>query len=274
MHADLVETIRLVLGVAESQSMKPILVGGLASELATWTLKNPPPARVTYDADFAIRMDTWNQFNSLKDGLVGKGFNPDLHIEHRLELGKTIVDILPYGPGIASGEKVQWPRAGQSLTITGFEEACAHPVESVLGADLRVRHVTVPGLALLKIMAFLDRKQKGDPKHKHDAGDLRYWMKNHATEADEGRRYDLVQHGITDVEFTEAGAAILGMDVSDLASESAHKKVGAFLVGCDDEFGQFVEALITPGFDEDRLVLAKLGHAFLVGYQAARRTGK
>ena len=161
MHADLEKAIRTVLGIAHRQSMNPILVGGLASELATTTLDNPPMVRGTNDADFAIRMKNWEKYNVFKDAMVKEDFRPDPSMEHRLYLGEAIVDILPYGPEIAGGEEIQWPVAGRAMIITGFEEACREAADTTLTSGLTVRRVTVAGLVLLKIIAFLDRHEAG-----------------------------------------------------------------------------------------------------------------
>jgi predicted nucleotidyltransferase len=271
VNPELLQAVRIVLGSTRSMGLDAVLVGALASELAASEEPEVSVARGTLDADFALHLRNWDEFGALKKKLVDSGFLPDPKIEHRLYLGKnSMIDLIPYGPEIARDGELLWPVSQKSMVVVGFDEACARTVESSLDATLAVKRITIAGFALLKTIAFLDRRAAGHPKYRSDADDLMFWFRNYASGKEEGRKYELVDHGVTDVDFLDAGAAVLGIDVAALASEAADLRVRTFLGLTVDLFGPFLNAVVTPGFDENRPRVHGLCKAFRKGYEAAR----
>lgn len=268
MDADLRSAIKTALSASHSLGLDPILVGALVSELVASEEPDLRLPRGTSDADFAVRIKDWKQFGSLKASLFARGFTPDPRIEHRLHLASSMVDLLPYGPEISKGGEIVWPDSQHTMVVVGFEEACSHSVESTLESGLVVKRVTIPGLTLLKIIAFADRRAAGHPKFQSDAEDLVYWFKNYAAGREESRRFDLADHGVTTVEYLDAGAAVLGLDVRKLVSPGADRRVREFLEESDDLYCSFVNASVLPGTDDRRRGVLKLLHAFRAGYEA------
>ncbi len=169
MNPELRQAIQAVLGAAEDLKLEAVLVGALASQLAAAEEPDLGPTRGTLDADFALDLADWAEFTRLKENLVARGLATDPRIEHRLHLGKSMVDLIPYGPRIARDGELCWPVSRTIMGVVGFEEACTWTVLSAVDATLAVRCVSIAGFALLKIMAFLDRRASGHPKHRSDA---------------------------------------------------------------------------------------------------------
>jgi predicted nucleotidyltransferase len=131
----------------------------------------------------------------------------------------------------------------------------------------------VPGFVLLKTVAFQDRLATGNQKFRSDAEDLLFWLRNYASGAQEGRRYDILAEGAGNIEFLDAGAAVLGFDVAELASPAADGRVRTFLAMTGDLYSPFLNAAVSPGNDDDRPRILKVCTAFGKGYEA-RRVGR
>lgn len=268
MSPDLTRAIRALLDVVHVMKLDAVLVGALVSELAAIEDEGLTPPRGTNDADFALRMRSWEEFAKFKDALVAAGFKPAPKIEHRLFLQSAMIDVLPYGPDIAKNGEILWPISELPMGVLGFEEACARAVESQVDPLLRVRRLTIPGFILLKMMAFLDRRAAGNEKYKSDAEDLLYWFENYASGKHEEKRYEIIGKGLSEISFDSAGAALLGMDVRSLVSPAASLRVQSFLASAVDLYGPFAGSVVSPSFDERRERVVSLASAFKRGFDA------
>ena len=103
---------------------------------------------------------------------------------------------------------------------------------------LSVRVVTVPGFVLLKIAAFLDRHGRGDQKHRDDAGDIDFWLRNYDS-SDETKRYE-----VKNLEYELAGAGLLGDDIRRLASEECAGFIRDFLDGHRGAESPFMDIVV------------------------------
>ena len=252
MEPELVAAIAAVADVARSVGRPPVLIGALASAAAAGRSLSVPTPRATLDADFALQVSSWEEYRALLEALVVRGHRKDAHIEHRVYIHGVKVDILPYGAGVApDGRSLVWPTSGLTMDVTGFEEAAGSAEELEIGPGIRIRCLTIPGFTLLKVAAFLDRHRRGDIKHKSDAQDLHFWFRHYASDVEDERRYRLEGLQEAGIEYDAAGAAVLGAEVSGLASPAAAQRVSEFLevAGADD--GPFLLATVGQTFDED-----------------------
>ena len=81
-----------------------MLVGATARDLLLYHVFGHAVTRATYDLDFAILVDSWEQFATVKQlfldipGFTDKGRNAQrLHYQPTGALFETIVDIIPFG---------------------------------------------------------------------------------------------------------------------------------------------------------------------------------
>jgi predicted nucleotidyltransferase len=269
MGPDLSDAIRIVLTTAHSMNLDAVLVGALVAELVAAEDSDLRPPRGTNDADFAIKMRSWEEFDRFKKRLEEQGFQPDRKTEHRLHHKSALIDVLPYGPGISNSGEIVWPVSERPMVVLGFEEACAKAVESQVSPNLRVKRLTIPGLVLLKIMSFLDRRAAGNLKYRSDAEDLVYWFNQYASGKEEDRRYGISEKGLSSIPFDHAGAALLGIDVRALATAAAAARIGTFLEAAIDPFGPLANAMGNAGSDDHRERIASLSRAFKQGFEAS-----
>lgn len=275
MESELKETIREVCSAAEKLEINVVLVGALMAQYTPEIGADYPKFRGTNDADFGVSVRDWESFKKLYEELLSRGFKPNPKIEHRLYRGATMVDLIPYGSQIAPDGKLTWPESGFEMTVVGFDEVCAAARKSGQSNDPPLAVITVPGFVLLKIIAFLDRESRRDPKHRDDGKDIEYWLRNFASGTDDARRFDLAgQAGLEHQEYETAGAALLGMEVGKLASPDAAAYVDRFMKKSEDLYSPFMDALAFGQFeaaaDKKRRDGLSLLAAFKKGYAHER----
>lgn len=276
MEDELKDTVAEVCAAAERLEIKVVLVGALIAQFSPEIGSDYPRFRRTNDADFAVSVRDWDAYKRLKDELIARSFKPNPKIEHRLHLGSTMVDLIPYGSQIAPDGTLVWPKSGKTMTVVGFDEVCAAAHAAAKGKVPLVPVITSPGFVLLKMISFLDRREQGDPKHRDDARDIDYWLNNFASGTNDGRRYDLAgQKELKHDEYETAGAVLMGVEVGRLASPEAASYIDRFLNESGDPYSPFMDALAAGELDaadeKKRASGTALLSAFKKGYAHARR---
>ncbi len=275
MDNELKETIREVCSAAEKLKINVVLVGALMAQYTPEIGADYPKFRGTNDADFGVSVRDWESVKKLHEELLARGFTSNSKIEHRLHRGMTMVDLIPYGSQIAPEGKLTWPQSGFEMTVTGFDEACAAACVAGQSNDPLLAVITVPGFVLLKIIAFLERQSRHDPKHRDDGRDVEYWLRNFASGTDDTRRFDLAaQADLEHQDYATTGAVLLGLEVGKLASPQAAVYVERFTKESEDLYSPFMDALASGQFEKAadnkrRDGLALLG-AFKKGYLYVR----
>jgi predicted nucleotidyltransferase len=203
-----------------------MLVGATVRDLLLFHVYGGPhPSRRTRDVDFAFAVNSWESFESLRAALLASpNFRPS-RVEHRLIFSSSTVeeaevDLIPFG-GISSSEgTITWPpEFDTAMSVAGFEEALSGAVWIQLAEDLTIPVVSLPGLAVLKLFAWSDRKQD------RDATDLDRVIRSYADVGNEDRLYDspLPEEFGFDLEL--AGAKLLGADVVALCQPATLQKL-------------------------------------------------
>jgi predicted nucleotidyltransferase len=122
------------------------------------------------------------------------------------------VDLIPFR-GVASDDNtIKWPPSRDIvMNVAGFEEALASSVSMQLEDSLTVRVASLPGLTLLKLIAWSDRSRETNK----DASDLYRLLMTYADAGNMNRLYehemDLLEAVGFDMEL--AGAQLLGRDI-------------------------------------------------------------
>lgn len=276
MEPELKKAVQAVAAAAEGLKLDVVLVGALMAEFTPEMGSDYPRFRRTNDADFAVHARDWRTYKKLRDELLNQGFKPNPRIEHRLHDGSAMIDLIPYGAQIAPDGKLAWPESGFEMSVTGFDEVCAAARKGASSSSLSLPVITVPGFILLKVIAYLDRKGRGDGKHRDDAKDIEYWLRNYACGTEDGRRFELVKRpGLADEQYETAGAVLLGIEVGALASIEAAAYVDRFFSESADLYSPFVDVVASGSMDEGANTkrgegLALLS-AFKKGYLHERR---
>lgn len=156
------------------------LVGAVARDIWMTGKYGLAPARATRDVDLAVLVPTEAEYVRLKEVLIREGTftqsarNPlTLFFE-----GKITVDLMPFGGLEVADGQVHLHR-GQGVArfaVNGFAEVNEQATEWVVVDDaLRFRVCTLPGILVLKWIAFDDR-----PEHRlKDLEDIAFILKNY-----------------------------------------------------------------------------------------------
>lgn len=138
------------------------LVGAVARDVWMRAIHDITPRRTTGDIDFAVLINKAGVYEDLKDYLVEKeGFRP-YHANSFVLLWHNgqEVDLLPFG-SIEQDGKVRVEGTGlTTLHVTGFREVYeAGLPELELEDNHRFKFCTIPGIVLLKLIAWDDRPE-------------------------------------------------------------------------------------------------------------------
>jgi predicted nucleotidyltransferase len=214
----LLEILATVQAITQELGCDYLLVGATARDMLMTHVFGLDARRATRDVDFAIALENWDQFHTLKTALVASGtFIPASDKVHLLlykpaEYGNAFpLDLIPFGGVEQEAHRIAWPPdMNVVMSVTGYGEALASALDVDTGNGLIIRVVSIPALAALKLLAW-DERGHQDNK---DAQDLLFLLQ-HYHEAGNGDRmyeeaYGLLEAAGFDVRL--AGAALLGHD--------------------------------------------------------------
>jgi predicted nucleotidyltransferase len=225
----ILEILGLIAVEAEKLRIPVFVVGATARDLILEYVYGIKPKRATTDVDFAVAVETWEQYEFLKKALLDTKeveFNKTTLNFRKISNG-TLIDIVPFGgvespPGYIAFE----PHKDPEMTTAGFIEAYKSSLAVRLSPDLEIKVVSLPGLALLKIIAWYDRPNDRE----RDIQDLWILLKQYLNAGNRDRLFDehldLVDD---DFDYELAGARVLGRDVAKLLTDQTRSIVMSVL---------------------------------------------
>lgn len=214
-----------VAQILAAQGIAFFIVGALARDLMLEHAWNLPPQRATKDIDFGVRVADWDEFERLKAALLQTAqYTEHPHQQQRLlHTTGVIVDVVPFGAIEAPPGNIVWPR-DEAITMTtlGFQEAYEQAIRVLIGGDTEIAVCSPAGLALLKLLAWNERRER------KDAGDLGAVLYYYLEVGNAERLYE--EHAdLLDLEYKLAGAKMLGRDVRTLLTAQSRLVVEALL---------------------------------------------
>ncbi len=205
---------------ANKLNMDFLVVGALVRILILEKYYNISTGVATLDIDIAITVLDWEHYEELKDSLLStKFFKPDPKVYHRLKFkDKSHVDLIPFGAVETSAGLIQWPPdQAIEMNVSGFCDALNDAILVHLSDKLDIRSASLPGLAVLKLIAWYDRHNEFPTK---DAVDIATLLKNYPAAGNDERMFeqhvDLIE--ASDFDFEMAGARLLGRDMAKIMS--------------------------------------------------------
>jgi predicted nucleotidyltransferase len=223
-----VELLRHVAGTANVSDIGWFVGGATARDIMLTHVHGIQTTRATADVDIGVAVESWTGHAALKAALVAGGAFEQRGEAHRLYYrspgnGELMwLDIVPFG-GVeetrskTAPSEIAWPPdQAIRMNVSGFAEALTGAVSVRIAPNLVVPVASLPGQAMLKIVAWHDR-HTADRK---DALDLLFLLGNYAAAGNHARLYDehyqLVEQYDHRPEF--ACAALLGQDTAAIAS--------------------------------------------------------
>lgn len=222
-----VAILRLVDELVTGRRAEYFLIGATARDILLFHVFGIPATRATNDVDFAIALESWEQFEGIKALLLQTGrFTADRESAHRLFYDLESygygypLNIIPFGRIEDGTNHIAWPPdKAIVMNVVGYEDALHATVRVEVADDFVLKVVSIPALAALKLFAWADRGRK----NRKDAEDLYFLLKQYASAGNLGRLYedafDLAEESGFDVDL--AGAALLGRDCREMMGAAA-----------------------------------------------------
>jgi predicted nucleotidyltransferase len=227
------QILRILNQAAAVLNLDYFVAGATARDLVLVNVFGFTPGRATRDIDFGVAVEGWDEFEILKKRLCDAGpFEPLPKEAQRLRYpaGNTWlpVDIIPFG-GVADVDgHIAWPPKNDVvMTVAGFREAQASAIRILIEEDLIVPVASLAGLAVLKLLAWLDRRALTNK----DASDLFQILSRYGDAGNNDRLYGaelaLLEEAAYDVEM--AGARLLGRDAAGLCEDDTRRRIQTLL---------------------------------------------
>lgn len=143
------------------------LVGAVARDLWMSAIHDIPASRITGDIDFAIFINDKGTYENLKKYLIDiEGFSPYKGNAFVLVWKSFIqVDLLPFGEIEDKNDSVKFEGSGlTSINMPGFKEVYDDGLPEVELEEIhKFKFCTLPGIVILKLLAWQDRPEiRGD----------------------------------------------------------------------------------------------------------------
>ena len=220
------ECFKLIELAAKNTNSAYMLIGATARDLLFESV-GIRSQRLTYDIDISLSVDSWESFYQFKSSLIRQGFQSTPNNDHRLSYAnpvnmpaadKVLLDVVPHGGVNDQNFDVNWPSDGAiKMSVLGFQEAYDARLKLVTQLGITIPVVSVPGLCLLKLIAWLDRPSNIRTK---DAQDIKFLLSNY--ESLSGIREAVFEEGFAEqqnFDLDNACAAKLGNDVHQISSK-------------------------------------------------------
>lgn len=210
--------LRAVDAAARATGADWFVAGATARDWLLQGLYGIETLRATKDVDFGIAVRDWDAFHRVRESISAGGeFAPDARAAHRLNhrlVGGFHIDLVPFGPLAGADGEIAWP-PDQSIVmnVTGFDEAFDAAVLVAIEEGFAVRVASLPGLMLMKLFAWRDRRREAIQK---DAWDLRLLLTQYERAGNTDRIFDEGVMKIEDFDADRAAARLLGRDVAGL----------------------------------------------------------
>ncbi|SDI75712.1 nucleotidyl transferase AbiEii/AbiGii toxin family protein [Paraburkholderia phenazinium] len=222
LHPVTIALLGHVRDAAQQMGADFVVAGATARDIVLWHVYGIRAERATRDVDVAVCAISWTAHRELIARLEATGFfKADAKAEQSLTFEDTAVgksaplDLVPFGPLEAPEGTITWPKGEFAMNVLGFQEAVATALQIEIGEGLVVPVVSLPALALLKILAWRDRRTSKNT----DASDLLLVLRNYHEAGNEERIWesatDLLDAYGFDLDL--AAAALLGRDARQLA---------------------------------------------------------
>jgi predicted nucleotidyltransferase len=185
LHAVVVAEVQ---AAAAALGIRPLVVGAFARDLHLAYGHNIPVVRQTDDIDLAFAVPDWPAFEQLRVQLLASGRFAETRVANRLRHAAHPVDLVPFGAVEAADRTIAWPPQGEFvMDAFGFQEAQRGAVDMRLPGQMPARVVSLPALALLKLVCWTDRHLRVPRK---DAADLQLILAHYLQAGNDHRLWD------------------------------------------------------------------------------------
>ncbi len=222
-HPILVPILKVLSEVFEQTGIKFYIIGATARDIMMEIHGEYSSRRLTYDLDIAIAIEDWSQYKLVEKTLLN---HPEITKDKTQRQrffyeNKYDIDIVPFGAIMKNNEKIFWPPDESfAMTVLSFKEVQDHIVSVGIDEDLNVGIASLPGIFILKLVAWRDRGMKNNK----DADDLGFILRNFLEiRIESANEY---YEEIYTPDFTEfrAGGILVGKEISAILEQNQASK--------------------------------------------------
>ncbi len=219
------------------------IIGATARDIILSGIHKQASARRTADLDIAIAIKDWDKFKQISEELCKiDGFSKDPEQTQKFKFRNIYeVDIVPFGEIAKADNNIYWPPEEQfAMSVAGYTEVADNTLDITIDNDLSVKVASLPGIFILKLAAFNDRKNETNK----DADDLAFIIENYLSINEEraaAEHYDIYEAENFNT-FT-AGATLLGRDIKSILG-SNEETINTFIQILEDELKLEEESLL------------------------------
>jgi len=221
------ELLAAAVRVAEREGVEFFVAGAAARDLVLEHGYGMKSRRATMDVDLACPMPDWSTYARFHAALVGTGaFAPVSGIAHRLTYrgGTLTVDIVPFGGLEEPPGEIAWPPDfATRMGVAGFTDVHDHCILVTVSPGVVVKVVSLPGFAILKLIAWSERKDQTT----RDGADIGFLCRHYGPACVyarlTGEDYDVL--GVEDYDVARGGVRLLGRDMAALMRPGTRARV-------------------------------------------------
>src|ERR1700723_1352941 len=227
--------LELIDRLLRDAKIRYMLVGAPARDLLLYHVFGHAVTRATYDLDFAILVDSWEQFAIVKQlfldipGFTDKGRNAQrLYCQPTGASFETIIDIIPFGKLETAERTIAWPPdADVVMNVGAFWDVFENSLSVQAPPNLIIPVASLPGLMVLKLFAWLDRHEG------RDVQDIRRLIETYTDAGNVNRFYEEEADERERVGFDTMwlGAFLLGKDANCITDERVRTRLSTSLSG-------------------------------------------
>ena len=192
-----------------------MFVGAMARDVLLLHVYGVKIPRATADIDIALAVSDWTAFHQLRNAMLASGkFISRTTILHKLaHVAPDIpIDLIPFAGVEDSRGNIAWPpENAEVMSLIGYREARAAAITVQLPDGEQIAMVSLPMLAVLKVLAWIER-YRTEPRK--DSRDLDAILGNYLQAGNGERLYTEAAHLLDSpaYDYDLAGAWMCGRD--------------------------------------------------------------
>ena len=216
-----VELFSILSETAEKSQIGFFVTGATARDLILEQGFGITIGRKTQDVDFGIMVNGWDVYERLFDTLVSSGyFIREKNFHHRLRFKTHLpIDLIPFGGIESPPGSIAWPPDCEiTMKVLGYQDVFRSALAVRLCPKLTIRIASLPGMAILKLIAWEERHNEFPEK---DISDLALLLRNYSKAGNQNRIYrdhsEWLEEEKHEIERVEA--RLLGRDMAVIMSK-------------------------------------------------------
>jgi len=192
------------------------IIGATARDIVMAGIHDQHPGRETVDLDIAIAIPDWNRYHEISKKLCQKDhFTKSKEQKQRFWYKALyMIDMVPFGDVAKENQRILWPpEETHVMSVIGFTQVAKHTLSVDIDGEITIRIASLPGIFLLKIAAWHDRKLKTNK----DAEDMAFLISVYLDlnmERAAASHYDVFER--EPFSSFSAGASLLGRDMKSV----------------------------------------------------------